>query len=194
VIVLAGSSGSGKSRLAERLGHPILRLDDFYRDGDDPDLPRLPMGVVDWDDPRCWHAAAAVETLDRLCVAGRAEVPIYDIATDRRTGSRVLDLGDAPYVVAEGVFAPEIVAACRQRGLLAAAICVRRPRALTFVLRLVRDLRERRKPPLVLWRRGLLLYRREPSIVADAVRLGCVPMGLRRAEAYLRSLDAPPQH
>lgn len=188
MIVLAGSSGSGKSRLAERLGHPVLRLDDFYRSGDDPDLPRLPMGVVDWDDPRCWHAEAAVEALERLCLDGQVEVPIYDIATDGRIGSRVLDLGDSPYVVAEGVFAPEIVGPCQERGLLAAAVCVRRPRALTFVLRLARDLRERRKPPTVLWRRGLMLYRREPSIVAEAVRLGCRPMGLRAAEAYLRSL------
>ena len=188
VIVLAGASGSGKSRLAERLGYPVLRLDDFYREGDDPALPRLPIGVVDWDDPRSWNADAAVDALERLCTTGRAEVPIYDIATDSRTGSRTMELGGAPYVVAEGIFAPHIVAACRERGLLAAAICVRRPRALTFALQLVRDLRERRKPARVLIRRGLLLWRREPGIVAEAVRLGCCPMGLRRAETHLRRL------
>jgi uridine kinase len=191
VIVLAGASGSGKSRLAEHLGYPVLRLDDFYRDGDDPDLPRLPIGVVDWDDPRCWNQAEAVAALAELCRSGRAEVPVYDIASDGRTGTHLLELGAARYVVAEGIFAPEIVAACRDRGLLAAAICVRRPRALTFALRLLRDLRERRKPPWVLVRRGLLLYRREPAIVAVATRLGCRPMGLRRAEAYLRGLTRP---
>lgn len=189
VIVLAGSSGSGKSRLAERLGYPVLRLDDFYRDGDDPELPRLPMGVVDWDDPRCWNESDAVAAAVELCGSGRTEVPVYDIASDGRTGTRMLDVDGAPYVVAEGIFAPEIVAACRDHGLLAAAICVRRPRALTFALRLLRDLRERRKPPWVLVRRGLLLYRREPAIVAAATRLGCRPMGLRRAEAYLRTLS-----
>jgi uridine kinase len=188
VIVLAGSSGSGKSRLAERSGYPVVRLDDFYRDGDDPDLPRLAIGVVDWDDPRSWHAQDAAAALERLCQTGRAEVPIYDIAADRRSGSRVVELGGANLVVAEGIFAPEIVAECRERGLLAAAICLRRPRALTFVLRLARDLRERRKPPWVLVRRGLLLFRREPDIVAAAIRLGCQPMGLRRAEAYVRAL------
>ena len=188
VVVLAGPSGSGKSRLAERLGYPVLRLDDFYRSGDDPDLPRLPMGVVDWDDPRSWDAPEAVAALEALCRSGRADVPIYDIATDRRTGRQVLKLDGARLFVAEGVFAPQIVAHCRDRGLLAAAICLRRPRLLTFGLRLLRDLRERRKPPWVLWRRGLLLYRREPTIVADAVRLGCEPMSLRRAEAFIRTL------
>ncbi len=188
MIVLAGSSGSGKSRLAGRLRYPVVRLDDFYRNGDDPDLPRLAIGVVDWDDLRSWNAKDAVAALERLCETGRAEVPIYDIAADRRTGSHVVDLGAESLVVAEGVFAPEIVAECRARGLLAAAICVRRPRALTFVLRLARDLRERRKPPWVLVRRGVLLYRREPDIVATAIRLGCQPMGLRRAEAYVRAL------
>ena len=40
----AGPSGAGKSRLAARLqgahGWPIVRLDDFYRDEDDPAMPR----------------------------------------------------------------------------------------------------------------------------------------------------------
>src|SRR5262245_61888151 len=146
------------------------------------------MGVVDWDDPRSWNAPEAVATLEKLCRSGRAEVPIYDIASDGHTGNRLPDLDGAPLFVAEGGFASQIVADCRDRELLAAAICLRRPRAFTFGMRLLGDLRERRKPPWVLWRRGLLLYRREPTIVADAVRLGCEPMSLRQAEAYVRTL------
>ena len=42
VILLAGPSGSGKSSLAARAGLPVLALDDFYKDGDDPSLPLLP--------------------------------------------------------------------------------------------------------------------------------------------------------
>ena len=56
VILLTGPSGAGKSRLAHRLqtayGWPIVRLDDFYRDGDEPELPQVALGgepITDWD-------------------------------------------------------------------------------------------------------------------------------------------------
>ena len=37
VILLTGPSGSGKTSLLRRVGAHRLRLDDFYRDGDEPD-------------------------------------------------------------------------------------------------------------------------------------------------------------
>ena len=99
VIVLAGPSGSGKSHLAARLRLPVLRLDDFYRDGDDPDLPRITdganAGLVDWDDPRSWLGDEAVAALATLCRTGRVEVPVYDIAHDGRNGWHTLDLDGA---------------------------------------------------------------------------------------------------
>ena len=63
--MLAGPSGSGKSRLAARLhaahGWPIFRLDDFYRDEDDPAMPRSEgLGIVDWDHPDSWDGDRAV--------------------------------------------------------------------------------------------------------------------------------------
>ena len=66
----------------------------------------------------------------------------------------MLDLGDSAYFLAEGIFAQEIVGECRRRGLLADAVCVTQHPAVTFVRRLTRDLREHRKPPFVLVRRG----------------------------------------
>ena len=192
MIVIAGPSGSGKSRLAQRLGLPLLALDDFYREEHDPRLPYVRNSdeppLVDWDDVGSWNKDRALATLERLCREGSADVPVYDLRTSRVTGFRTLHLGQHRHVVAEGIFAAEIVADVRERGLLAVAVCVRRHRLLTYGLRLARDLRERRKAPHVLVRRGWRLLRTEPVIIASMVANGCEPMSPRRAEGRLRSL------
>jgi uridine kinase len=186
VVILAGPSGSGKSHLAARLGWPVLRLDDFYRDADEPDMPRSTLGIVDWDDPASWSAVDAVGAIAELCAAGTAEVPVYDLAASRRTGTHTVTV-DSPRFIAEGLFAPVIVDACREAGLLDRAICLRRHRVLTFGLRLARDLREGRKAPWVLVRRGWRLLKDEHRIVADAVAHGCEPMTPREARRLLQS-------
>lgn len=177
VFVLAGPSGAGKSRLAHRLGLPVLRLDDFYKNGDDPSLPRIQSGanagLVDWDHPDSWLPQDAVQALSALCRDGVTEVPVYEIAANGRVGTQRLDLGESRLFVAEGIFAPDVVAACREAGLLAGAYCITQSPLLTFWRRLTRDLRERRKPPLVLVRRGLALMRDQRRVVGHAVRQGC---------------------
>ena len=177
VIVIAGPSGSGKSRLSTRLGLPVLNLDDFYKDGDDPSLPCVDLAggspIVDWDDPASWNAVDALAAIESLCLTGRADVPEYDISSSRRTGGRVLDLVTETHFVAEGIFAQEVVSACLDRGLLADAICVTQHPAVTFLRRLTRDLREHRKPPTVLVRRGLHLMRAQRAVVERAAALGC---------------------
>ena len=189
VVIVAGPSGSGKSHLAEVLGWPVLRLDDFYRDADAPDMPRSDLsatgaGSVDWDDPASWDASAAVAAIADLCASGQAEVPVYDIATSRRTSVRTLQITSHRFI-AEGLFAPVIVEACRDAGVLDRAICLRRHRGVTFCLRLLRDLREGRKSPWVLVRRGWRLRADEPRIVAEAVAHGCEPMSPREARRLL---------
>ncbi|WP_238162137.1 hypothetical protein [Micromonospora endolithica] len=91
--------------------------------------------------------------------------------------------------MAEGIFAAEIVAECRRRGVLAGAYALRRPRGATFVRRLARDLGEQRKAPRVLLRRGVALLRAEPAVLrrqtglgAEAARAGEV---LRRVAGLL---------
>jgi uridine kinase len=177
VVVIAGPSGSGKSRLTRRLDLPALKLDDFYKDGDDPTLPTVEIAggdpIVDWDSPASWNAADAVAVVAALCTTGVAEVPTYDISLSRRTGTHTLRLEGAHFVVAEGIFAAEIVAECRRLGVLADAVCVTQHPAVTFVRRLSRDLREHRKPPLVLLRRGLHLALGQRRVVAHALERGC---------------------
>ena len=195
VVLLAGPSGSGKTSLTRRVGLPVLALDDFYRDADDvrtdPPLPRR-FGIVDWDDPASWDAAAALATVVQLCREGAADVPVYDIPTSRRTGTHRLDLAGAPLVVAEGIFAAELVAPLRALGdgLLADALCLTLHPAVTFGRRLLRDLAEMRKPPLTLVRRGLALARSERTLVERWTRLGCRPCSIPEAERTLRALSA----
>lgn len=192
VIVLAGPSGAGKSRLAERIGLPVLRLDDFYKSGGDPTLPRITeganAGLVDWDDPESWLLDDAMAALDELCRTGRAEVPVYEIARNGRCGWQTLDLDGHDLFVAEGIFAQEIVSHCREAGLLAAAYCVCQHPMVTFWRRLTRDLREHRKPPLVLVRRGLALLRDQRRVVGHAVECGCRPVTPDQAYADLDRL------
>ncbi|WP_284284605.1 uridine kinase family protein [Arsenicicoccus piscis] len=192
VVVVCGPSGAGKSRLCERLtqrhGWPIVRLDDFYLDGDDPRLPIGQLGIPDWDDPASWDLVGAVAVLAELVHTGSARLPVYDISASRRVGEHELQARPTDYVLAEGIFAAEAIAVLRQEGLLADAWCVCRDPRLTFWLRLARDLREHRKPPLTLWRRGLLLKRQEPEVIARQRRLGATPLTPRRAESRAEAL------
>lgn len=169
----------------------MLRLDDFYKNGDDPTLPTIlegaNTGIVDWDDPASWLLDDALIAIDELCRTGRADVPVYEIAQNGRCGWQTLDLDGQDRFVAEGIFAQEIVSHCRTAGVLAAAYCVRQHPMITFWRRLTRDLREHRKPPLVLVRRGFALLRDQRRVVAHAVELGCEPVTPEEAYAKIRS-------
>ncbi len=199
VILLTGPSGSGKSRLAARTGLPVVRLDDFYKDGDDPSLPALPSGAgTDWDAPASWNGDHAVRALRELCERGAAELPEYSLARSARTGSRPFTRDGAPLLIAEGIFAAEIGAACAEAGLLADSICLAHRPVTHFRRRLARDVRESRKPLPFLLRRGWALLRAERSIVARNAALGahCCDQraALRRIEALAAEVAAPAAH
>lgn len=188
IVLLAGPSGAGKSHLAEGVGLPVVRLDDFYRNGDDAAMPRSPLGIVDWDHPGSWDAERAVDALERLCSTGEADMPIYDISVDSCVGHRQVTTDGSPLVIAEGIFADQIAVALRERGLLATAICVHHHRLVTFVRRLQRDIREHRKPAWVLVRRGLLLLRDEPRVVRRCLDAGCEPLTPAAASRRIANL------
>ncbi|UGY93295.1 uridine kinase family protein [Streptomyces gobiensis] len=196
VILLTGPSGSGKSSLAARTGLPVLRLDDFYKEGDDPSLPRIAGGAsgsggggdTDWDAPGSWDAEAAVAAVRELSETGRTTVPVYDIAASARVGRAEIELAGSPLFIAEGIFAAEIAGRCQELGLLADALCLRGRPATTFRRRLVRDVREGRKSLPVLVRRGWRLMRAEPAIVRRHAALGAYPC--RKQEALARIAEA----
>ncbi|MER5518843.1 uridine kinase [Streptomyces sp. NPDC002763] len=176
VVLLCGPSGSGKSLVAARSGLPVLRLDDFYKEGDDPTLPLVAgSSDIDWDHPESWDAEVAVEAIARLCATGSTPVPVYDIALSARTGEETVHIGRTPLFIAEGIFAAEIVERCRELGLLADALCLNRGPMRTFRRRFLRDLKEGRKSVPFLLRRGWRLMRAERAIVARQVSLGAHP-------------------
>ena len=208
VILLAGPSGSGKTSLLRRVGAKRLKLDDFYRDGDEAGMPLVGGGItggagadrceanrIDWDHPDSWDAERAMRAILDLCAVGRTEVPIYSIPCNAVVGRAGLDIGRAHAFVAEGVFAAELIDRCRAEGVLAAALVLRRPRPATWWFRLRRDLAEHRKPPAVLLRRGLRLALEEPERIRDWMERGCRAVSRRQCEAtiaeHIGSLAVP---
>ena len=190
-MLLAGPSGSGKSSLAAVAGLPVLRLDDFYKEGDDPTLPLVPdTPDIDWDSPLSWDADAALAAITELCRTGRTEVPVYDIATSARVDRERLDIERTPLFVAEGIFAAEIVHRCQELGVLADALCLRGRPSTTFRRRLLRDLKEGRKSVPFLLRRGWRLMRAERSIVARQTSLGAYPCAKQEALGRLAAAAA----
>ncbi|MFG3046712.1 uridine kinase [Streptomyces sp. NPDC048241] len=189
VVLLSGPSGSGKSLVAALSGLPVLRLDDFYKEGDDPTLPLVDgSSDIDWDHPLSWDADVALAAIARLCASGSTPVPVYDISLSARTGEDTLSIGRTPLFIAEGIFAAEIVARCRELGVLADALCLTRGPVTTFRRRFLRDLKEGRKSVPFLLRRGWRLLRTERSIVSRQVSLGAHPCG--RDEALSRMAAA----
>lgn len=181
LILVAGASGSGKSRLAHASACLAFRLDDFYFDADHPGHVLTDYGIIDWDDVASWNAEAAVDALRILLDSGEVEVPQYSISESRRIGSHAVKLGGCDCIVAEGVFAIELLPHLQAAGIPATPIYLDRPGWLVFALRLRRDLAGKRKPPRVLLRRGWALWQAQPALKRRAVAAGFAPLTMRNA-------------
>jgi len=167
-------------------------LDDFYREGGDPDLPMSPLGIPDWDDAASWNGQAATQALRALCTDGVVTVPRYDISTSARYGSHTLTRDGAAIVVAEGIFAAHLIPILRAQDRLADAWCIRDHPWLTFGKRFTRDVKQRRKPIGTLWRRGQQLRRSEPGIVNTQIAMGATAMSSRTARRVAGEMATTP--
>lgn len=140
-VAIGGGTGSGKSTLAEaisdRLGAPILRIDDYYRD--QAHLPVPVRRAVNYDAPESVEHTLLLAHLDRLAAGHAVEKPIYDFTRDTR--SPLTERVDAaPVILIEGIFAlcwPEVAHRC------AARLFVETPAEVRFRRRLRRDVEER---------------------------------------------------
>lgn len=187
LVLVAGASGSGKSRLAHASECLAFRLDDFYYDADHPGHVLTDYGIIDWDDVASWNAEAAVTALRTLIATGEVETPEYSISESRAIGRHTVTLGNCDCIVAEGVFAIELLPHLHAAGMPATAIYLDRPGWLVFALRLRRDLARKRKSRRVLLRRGLALWRAQPDLKRRAVAAGFTPLSMRRALAEIAS-------
>lgn len=192
VVLLVGPSGSGKTYLANSVGLPILALDDFYRADTDHAMPLHADGKVDWEHPGSWDPVAAEAALELLCCADQVEVPDYSFHENRAVGTKVVRRDGARVVVAEGIFAAELIEPLRACGLLADALLIRQNRWVTFARRLVRDLRENRKSRWYLVTQGWAKTRSEPAVVARQLAQGARPVSKPEARAILAQLAARP--
>ena len=175
VVLLGGPSGSGKSTLAARLPGPVIRLDDFYRDGDDPLLPRDAAGAVDWESPLSWNRERALAAVVELATTGSVTVPRYEFAANAAVSTYSVSLDGATSFVAEGLFADQLVAGCRDAGVLADALVLSPSATRTAVRRFARDVSEARKSVPTLVRRGVRLWREHAQVVRR-----CTDAGMRR--------------
>lgn len=191
VVLLSGASGSGKTRFAKRTRLPAVGLDNFYYDVDQPGMP-LTHGEVDWDHIETWNRRGAVLSLVELCTTGSTSVPVYDIPTSRKIGAQDVSLNGERIVVAEGIFAADIITDLTSEGILAEALAITRPRLTAAWFRLMRDLDEGRKKPSVLVRRGWEHFLRHPGTYRDLEDKGARPVTVDEAGEIVATLRRRP--
>ena len=119
-------------------------------------------------------------------------MPDYSFSRNRAVGTKVVRRDGARVVVAEGIFAAELIAPLRDCGLLVDALLIRQNRWVTFARRLVRDLRESRKSRWYLVTQGWAKTWSEPAVVARQLGKGARPVSKPEARAILADLAARP--
>jgi uridine kinase len=195
LVLLGGASGSGKSYLAARFGRPHVELDGFYREISEhtaiSPLPQTAYGEIDWDHPGTWNSDAASRAMMQLLQFGRTRIPNYSIATSSYTGHRSVELAEGP-VIAEGIFADAVLAPLRSLGVEVDAVFIKVSPITTAVRRLVRDLREHRKPVPFLLKRGWSLFRSERAVRERYVDAGFRTVPKRQIKKHLASLVQAP--
>jgi uridine kinase len=104
IIAICGGSGSGKSTLARKfVGSSVIATDYFYKDLDD--LTPSADGTFDFDHPSAVDLEECAEACLRLAGLEDVMVPVYDMRTCKRAGTRLIPASKNRIVVVEGIFA-----------------------------------------------------------------------------------------
>lgn len=116
VVLLAGPSGSSKTttgcRLKEQLeglgaSVHLISMDNYYRDWDEADFPRMPDGSRNLESPWCMNIPLLNDHFSRLETGTDIQVPVYDFPTHRPLENQFLHMSAAPgtIFIFEGIHA-----------------------------------------------------------------------------------------
>ncbi len=144
VIGIAGGSGSGKSTVAQTILNRVgadcisyLLHDSYYKDLSG--LPPTQRDAINFDHPNSLETELLIKHIETLMDGKPAEIPIYDFATDRRTGE-TFTVAPRNVILVEGIL---IFAESELRKLFDVKIFVDTDADLRFIRRLQRDITER---------------------------------------------------
>lgn len=114
VVAISGGSCSGKTFLCDRLelllaeqgaASTRLALDDYFRDIDDPKLPRGNYDEPLFDAPGSYHEAEIIEHLVALTSGHQVEGPVYDTTWNQRVPGKSNKKGAERVILIDGLFA-----------------------------------------------------------------------------------------
>src|SRR5689334_11185411 len=144
VIGIAGGSGSGKTTVAQAILNRVgadriayLQHDSYYKDL--TGLPPTQRAEVNFDHPHSLETELLIQHIVSLRDHQPVEVPIYNFATDSRTG-QTFTVAPRGVILVEGIL---IFAEPELRKLFDVKIFVDTDADVRFIRRLRRDIRER---------------------------------------------------
>ena len=114
LILLAGPSGSGKTTTANLLADKlrsmqteavVISLDNFYRDQDDPNYPRLDDGQLDYECPESLNLDKMQAVFEKILSGETFVIPNYDFKQGRCTEEKVHKPISQGCVIIEGLHA-----------------------------------------------------------------------------------------
>ncbi len=114
IILLAGPSGSGKTTTANLIADAVrvlgedalvVSLDNFYKNTDDPDYPRLSEGELDYECPETLKLNEITHTLMRVINGEAFEIPRYDFKIGKRVNIEKYASTDKICLIIEGLHA-----------------------------------------------------------------------------------------
>lgn len=114
IVLLAGPSGSGKTTTANLLADSIrgegedamvVSLDNFYRDANDPEYPKLADGTPDYECPGALDIPLLSQTLERIASGKDFCIPRYDFKEGRSVESTFYQPMPNGCVIIEGLHA-----------------------------------------------------------------------------------------